>query len=1023
MKRLTLCFCLLTLTLLSSGLAAQENIITFPQERMRLITAFDLIEEQGGYAVAYNEELININRKVAPPKEKNIEDIFKSLLKGTGMEAQISDRMVLIVPVNRDAEDVLPWYHTHNMIEESVIVGYGSMNRKDISSAVEVFRPEEIRGGASQSVEMVMQGRMAGVNVRSSSGSVGSRSRVSIRGIGSLTAGNEPLYVVDGVPISNTTADAGGWDGEQLNALSDINPDDIESVQILKDAASAAIYGSRATNGVVLITTKKGLRGAPRVNLDAKCSLSYIPSLHKLKVADADLYLKVQNEAIDNYNRQTGESVAHIVNPYPERGYFSWTDLVLRTAVSWKASASVSGGTDKVRYYISANARNNQGVIIGSKAEKYGVRANVEANIKRWLSVGVNINANYNYTHHVPNGNMGTSMLTHSLEHRPWDRPYREDGTYTIKDVDLLHYNLLQALYEQEAFNRNYRAIGNAFVQINFIDGLSLRSSVGGDFIYSEDYVYYGSKHMYGNSVGKLTDARKAYTSIVTDNVLSYRQSWKCKLDLDAMIGHSFSTDASSTASQTGQGFPSDDFNVNSVAAEYIDVTSGRTSWSMQSFIFRTTLKYNGRYLLTVSARADGTSKFAPKNRYGFFPSVSGGWIISQEPFWKDSRTEMKIRASVGSTGNQGGIGAYAWMPLANGGYNYLNESGIAFMTKGNEKLKWEKATQYNLGVDASFFEGRFTTTVELFRKDTRDLLYNKPISATSGFTNEICNIGAMRNDGIELTLGSNISSGEFRWQGGFNISFIRNRLTALIADEVLTTGSYHALKVGEEVGSFYMIKMLGIYQSDDDVPAEQYAQGVRAGDVKYEDVNGDGDIDTVNDSQFVGSANPLFTGGLSSRFTWKGFDLSFLLSFSYGNKIYQTWTGGLRLGNGLWPSQESEALARWTGPGTSNSVPRAIYGMTWNSTKFISTRYLHDGSYLRCRSLSLGYTLPSYAVRRIGFNELKVYFSADNLFILSPYRYIDPEVTTSLNATKYGTDCMWLPEPRTFSFGIKARF
>ena len=528
---------------------------------------------------------------------------------------------------------------------------------------------------------------------------------------------------------------------------------------------------------------------------------------------------------------------------------------------------------------------------------------------------------------------------------------------------------------------------------------------------------------MYGNSVGKLTDARKAYTSIVTDNVLSYRKSWKCRLDLDAMIGHSFSTDASSTASQTGQGFPSDDFNVNSVAAEYIDVTSGRTSWSMQSFIFRTTLKYNGRYLLTVSARADGTSKFASKNRYGFFPSVSGGWIISQEPFWKDSRTEMKIRASVGSTGNQGGIGAYAWMPLANGGYNYLNESGIAFMTKGNKKLKWEKATQYNLGVDASFFEGRFTTTVELFRKDTRDLLYNKPISATSGFTNEICNIGAMRNDGIELTLGSNISSGEFRWQGGFNISFIRNRLTALIADEVLTTGSYHALKVGEEVGSFYMIKMLGIYQSDDEVPAEQYAQGVRAGDVRYEDVNGDGDIDTVNDSQFVGSANPLFTGGLSSRFTWKGFDLSFLLSFSYGNKIYQTWTGGLRLGNGLWPSQESEALARWTGPGTSNSVPRAIYGMTWNSTKFISTRYLHDGSYLRCRSLSLGYTLPSYAVRRIGFNELKVYFSADNLFILSPYRYIDPEVTTSLNATKYGTDCMWLPEPRTFSFGIKARF
>ena len=362
-------------------------------------------------------------------------------------------------------------------------------------------------------------------------------------------------------------------------------------------------------------------------------------------------------------------------------------------------------------------------------------------------------------------------------------------------------------------------------------------------------------------------------------------------------------------------------------------------------------------------------------------------------------------------------------MPLANGGYNYFNESGIAFMTKGNENLKWEKTTQYDLGLDMAFFSGGLTLSADFFQKYTKDMLYNKPIPATSGFTNEICNIGQMRNSGLELTLGSDISIGDFRWQGGFNISFIKNRLTSLINDGVLTSGSYHALKVGEEVGSFYMIKMLGIYQSDDQVPAKQYAQGVRAGDIMYEDVNGDGDIDTVNDSQFVGSANPLFTGGLSSTFYWKGFDLSFLLTFSYGNMIYQTWTGGLRLGYGLWPSQESEALARWTGPGTSNTVPRAIYGMTWNSTKFVNTRFLHDGSYLRCRNLSLGYTLPSYALRKLGIQSLRIHFSADNLFLISPYRYIDPEVTSSLDATKMGTDNMWLPQPRTFSFGLNVKF
>lgn len=1023
MKRLTLCFCLLIMTISSFRLAAQEHIISFPQEKMKLITAFDLIEEQSGYAVAYNEELINIDRRVIPPDGKTISETFKILLKGTGMQAHMQGKMILIVPVLHNEVEQENDFKTFNWLEESVVVGYGKMERKDITSALNIYPMGTILSESTQSVDMVLQGKIAGVNVQASSGSVGSRSRVSIRGIGSLTAGNEPLYVVDGVPISNVTSDAGGWDGEETTALSDINPDDIESVQILKDAASAAIYGSRATNGVILITTKRGRKGAPKVTIDAVSSLSYIPRLNRLKVVDADMYLQIQNEAIDNYNRQTGESVAHIVNPYPERGQFSWTDLVLRTAFSWKANASVSGGNDKSKYYISANARNTQGVIIGSEVQKYGIRANVETDIKRWLSTGINLSANYNYTRHVPNGNMGTAMLTHSLEHRPWDRPFKEDGSYTTKDVDLLHYNLLQALYEQDASNRNYRIIGNAFIEIDFTEGLSLRSSVGGDFMYTEDYVYYSAKHMYGNSVGKLTDARKAHSSIVTDNILTWAHRFGCGLSMNVMAGHSFQSDASSTASQTGQGFPSEDFNVNSVAAEYINVTSGRKSWAMQSFMSRITLNHLDRYLVTLSARTDGSSKFAQKNRYGFFPSVSAGWVMSEEPFWTDRQTKLKIRASVGMTGNQGGIGTYAWIPLANGGYNYMNESGIAFMVKGNKDLKWERATQYDLGADLSLLNGKLTATVDLFRKNTKDLLYNKPISATSGFTNEICNIGAMRNQGIEITLGSNITSGDFRWQGGFNISFIQNELTSLIGEGILTSGSYHALKVGEEVGSFYMIKMLGIYQSDEEIPSQQYAQGVRAGDIKYEDLNGDGDIDTVNDSQFTGSANPLFTGGFSNTFTWKGFDLSMLLTFSYGNKIYQTWTGGLRLGNGLWPSQESEALARWTGPGTSNSVPRAIYGMTWNSTKFINTRFLHDASYLRCKSLSLGYKLPAYAIKRIGLESLRVHIQADNLFLLSPYRFIDPEVTTSLDATKMGTDNMWLPQPRTFSLGIKAGF
>lgn len=1030
---LTYTLCVLAGMLAALNLLAQDQTITFPRTDMKIRKAFEVIEEQSGFTIAYNEDLLDVDRRARLPHSQRLDEAMKTLLDGTGMQTVFHGKVILVIMSEetqmqmlngRTGTDSEGKEKYINLLDEAVVVGYGTMQRGDISSAISTYRSDEKAERQVLSPESMLQGRIAGVNITASSGTPGTRSRVSIRGIGSLTAGNEPLYVVDGIPLSNTTSDAGAYGGETLNSLSDINPDDIESIQILKDAASAAIYGSRATNGVILITTKRGQKGRPRVSADASLSLSYVPNPDRLDVADAALYLEVQNEAIDNYNRQTGSSVAHLDNPYPGKPQFSWVDLVFRTAVTWKANTSVSGGSDKSRYYISANARQNEGVVIGSRMDKFGVRANVSSDIRKWLSVGVNMNGSYTHSNRVPDGNMGTSMLTHALEHRPWDTPFRPDGSYTIKDVDLLHYNMLQALNEQKVYNKSYRMYGSGYAQFNILDGLTFKTSVGGDFMYAEDHIYYSAKHMYGNSVGKLTDARKAYTSLIVDNILTYRHISRQGLSFDIMLGHSFQQDASSTASQTGQGFPSEDFDVNSVAAEYIDVTSGYSSWALQSYLLRTSFNWRDRYLMTFSARADGSSKFAPEHRYGFFPSVSAGWKISEEDFWRNPAMELKLRASYGTTGNQGGIGAYAFQALANGGFNYLNENGIAMMTQGNRDLRWEKAHQYDVGLDLSLFSNSLTMTVDLFQKDTKDLLYNKPTSATTGFTVQTSNIGSIRNRGLEISLGSDLSYSDFRWRGDFNISFISNRLTSLIDDnDILATDDYHALKVGEEVGSFYLIRMLGIYQSDDEVPASLYEEGVRAGDIIYEDVNGDGKIDSVNDSQFVGSANPLFSGGFSNTFTWKGFDLNIFLTFSYGSKLYQTWTGGLRLGNGLWPAQRSEALARWTGPGTSNTVPRAIYGMSWNSTMFKSTRYLHDASYLRCRSLSLGYSLPSELTKRAGIENLRVFLLADNLFLISPYRYIDPEVNTSLNATKMGLDCMWTPQPRTFSLGFSLKF
>ncbi|MBP3202972.1 MAG: TonB-dependent receptor [Bacteroidales bacterium] len=915
------------------------------------------------------------------------------------------------------------------LLEESVVVGYGTMQRRDITSAIATYKPAEEGERQVLSPDAMLQGRVPGVNVTAASGTPGGKSRVSIRGIGSLTAGNEPLYVIDGIPMSNTSGDTGAWGGESLSGLSDINPADIESVQVLKDAASAAIYGSRGTNGVIIITTKKGTKGAPKLSADANFGLSYLPNLSKLKVADADLYLEVQNEAIDNYNMQTGSSIARLENPYPGKPQFSWLDMVFRVAKSWSANVSVSGGSENSNYYVSASAKQNEGVGIGSLYEKYGVKANVNSDVRRWLSVGASLNFSYTNANRVPDGSIGTSMLTHGLEHRPWDTPFKPDGSYTIINAELLHYNLVQAINEQNVYNKSYRAYGSVFARINFSKDLHFKTSFGGDIMAAEDHVQYTADHMYGNSVGVLIDSRKNFTSIVVDNILDYSHTFG-GLSLSAMLGHSFQLDNNSTAYQKGQGFPSKSFDVNSVAAEFTDVTTGLSTWGLQSFMFRTTVNWKDRYLVTVNARYDGSSKFAPEHRYGFFPSVSLGWNLSEEPFWQFKTTNAKLRVSYGATGNQGGIGSYAYQSLANGGYNYMNKNGLAVMTQGNRELEWEKADQYDIGTDLSFFSGALTFTVDAFLKDTRNLLYSKPTAATTGFTNYTCNIGSMRNKGLEFAVGGNLGKHDFHWKGDFNISFVRNKLTSLIGeDEILRTDDYHALKVGEEVGSFYMIKMLGIYQSDEEVPTYLYENyGVRAGDVIYEDVSGpngepDGDINSAYDSQFVGSPNPKFTGGFNNSFTYKGLDFNVFFTFSYGSKLYEYWTGGLRLGNGNWPAQESEALARWTGPGTTNTTPRAIYGYTWNSTMFKNTRFLHDASYLRLRSVSLGYTLPKNLTKRIGVDKLRIYVQGDNVWLLSPFRFLDPEVNTSLNATKMGLDCMWIPQPRSFTFGINLKF
>ncbi len=916
-------------------------------------------------------------------------------------------------------------------LDESIVVGYGTMTKRDITSAIGSFKPKASERRDVLSVDQLIQGRIAGVNISTASGVLGANSRVSIRGIGSLNAGNEPLYVIDGIPITSTSGDTGAWShGESMSGLASLNPSDIESVEVLKDAASAAIYGSRATNGVIIVTTKSGKKGEATIGVDASVSFGNMTRMNTLEIADGDLFIEMLNEGIDNYNIQNGKDMQRFINPMPGKPAHNWLKDVTRTAVSRNLAVSFSGGKDDITYYVSGGVKHQEGVALENDLDQYSLKINLNGKLKKWLSFGVNSQLSYTKNNRVASGYSGYNFVKAAVEQYPWDEPFLPNGDWATSKNVLVNNNGLQVIKEQDVWIKTYRALTNAYLNFHILKGLDFKTNVGEDFYALEEHIYYTAKHpgAYPSTDnpqgGSLTDGKKLRGTILWENTLTYNKNFNEEFKLGAVLGHSAQLDFSSQATQVGLGFPSPSFDVNSVAGSIKSATTSMSNYALQSFFARANVNYKDRYVGTLTMRADGSSKFAKNNRYGYFPSVSFGWNIDKEDWFKAKGMTLKLRASYGMTGNQGSIGAYAYQALANAGFNYNGANGLAMSTAGNPDLKWETAEQENIGLDMGFWKGALSFTVDVFNKDTRDLLYSKPTMVSTGYTTYVCNIGSMNNKGLEFTIAGNAGKGDFRWRGDFNISFIRNKLTKLLDDnEIITNSSFHALKVGEEVGSFYMIKMLGIYQTDEEVPEYLYKnEGVRAGDVKYEDVDGDGKID-ANDRQFVGSANPDFSGGFNNTFTYKNFELAVFTTFSVGQHIYEYWTGGLRQGNGIWPALKSSCEGRWTGPGTTNTTPRAMYGHVWNSTKFVNSRFLHDSSYLRLRSVTLGYNFSPALLSKINIKSLRLYVQADNLGLFTLWPYLDPEVSYNSNATNYGVDWLNPGQPRTFLFGVNLKF
>ena len=909
-------------------------------------------------------------------------------------------------------------------LDELVVVGYAVQKKKELTGSTSSLKASDKKLSVTTSLDQMMQGNLSGVNITNASGMPGGAVRVSIRGVGSINGSNEPLFVIDGIPVSNSDNSGvnGRFGGSVQNPLSMLNPNDIESIDVLKDAAATAIYGSRATNGVVMVTTKRGKKGQrTTVNLSASYGLQSLPK--EIEMADSDLYLTVRNEAVNNYNTQNNLKPGDNLYPRPGQPDTDWIDLITHDqAAVQNYEVSVSSGSEKTRFYSSLGYFDQEGIILTNRFRRYSLRTNVDHDISNAFQTGVSIALSKTINNRVPNDNVGNGIFTRSIEQRPFDVPFKEDGRYMIGGVDIPRHNGIQVLNEQKSKNEWYRVLANAYLTIKLLEGLEYKLSLSGDIRYSNDYLKLTKDHPYGSPKGEITDYRSMMQNYLIDNTLTYTKQIK-DFNFTALGGYSMQEINTDASSIVGKDFPSSQFDYINAAGRINSASTTGGKNRLISTFFRLNMGYADRYLFTFSIRADGSSKFADGNQWGTFPSVSGAWRISNESFFpKDGIiSDLKLRASWGMTGNQEGIGNYDSRSLANGGHNYNGQDGIAITTLANPDLKWEKSDQTNIGLDLSLFNDRVTVGMDYFIKNTKDLLYDRPLHTTTGFSSITQNIGSMRNTGFEFNVEShNIMNDRFSWDTQFNISTIKNKLTSLIDEKPIPVGN-HVLQVGQPIGSFYMYKMDGIYQDNQEVPEKLYAKGVRAGDIKYADKDNDGDL-TPADKEIVGKPLPDFFGGLTNRFRYGNFDLTIFNTFSVGNDVYATGMGGIdAVGHNNYGMRKDIAANRWTGPGTNNSIPRAMIS-THNTQA--STYLLHDGSYFKFKDVTLGYTLPSNLTQKLNISNMRVYLSAQNLWTISSYPGYDPEVSYSVNNSKtMGEDAMTVPQLRTFVCGFNLTF
>ncbi|NDW11049.1 TonB-dependent receptor [Dysgonomonas sp. 520] len=892
------------------------------------------------------------------------------------------------------------------LLDELVVVGYGVVRKRDLTGSTVSVGSDVVKDKPVSNIAEALQGRAAGVMI-TNTGAPGSNSTIRIRGLGSINDAS-PLIVIDGVPTD-------------LN-LNAINQNDVETIDILKDASATAIYGSRGANGVVIITTKKGKKGQGVISFSANTAINN--AIGTPKMLNASQFASLHNEMMLNGGQ-------------PQRPDFSdptlwdagtdWYDALIQTGNMQNYLLSYSGGGENNTYYVSAGIFDQKGIVINTDFKRYTFQFNNEANVRDWLKFGNNLTLSHDVKRN------GSYDILGTMRSLPTQPIYEEDGSYSGPGNSAIWYgdmrNPIGTANVEKKETKGYNLLANIYGEVNILKKVYFRSLIGVDYKDWSD-TSFSPKYDWKPIPVPYSSRSESWNKSLTylwDNTVTYIDTFAEKHHLNLMLGSSAQNNVFRYMNGSKEDFISDDYNELNNGLLNPLIGGGKSEWALLSFFGRANYNYDDRYLLTATIRRDGTSRISSDNRWGTFPSFSAAWRFTEEAFYpkNDILTDGKLRIGYGETGNQAPLDPYAYitrLKTAQYVFNGTPVSTLYPLVMPSPDIKWETVKQWNVGIDAQFFKQRLSVTLDAYVKNTSDMLVGMAVPITTGYSDTYTpqiNVGKVRNRGFEFTLSSrNIMNKKFEWTTEANFSYNQNEVLKLDGDVPMYFGT-QTHTVGKSIGAFYGYVTNGIFQNWDEVnsyavqkPAQEGGQGTSPGDIRFKDLDNNGVIDD-NDRTFLGNPTPSWIFSMNNSFNFCNFDLQIYFQGVAGNKIYNGTRSSLENMSTV-TNQSVKVLDRWTGEGTSNFIPRAVYADPNNNNR-VSDRYIENGSYLRLKNVTFGYTLPEKTLSRIFLSNARFFVSAQNLLTFTRYSGFDPEVS--------GLDSGSYPMTRTISFGLDVKF